>query len=363
MTTYRIGLAAGDGIGPEISSATHAVMDAACRDALASIEWIEAPIGFDAIASYGDPIPAETRSALASCDGFVLGPHDSASYPEEYRERRKPSGELRTYFDLYANIRPARAHHAVPAVSPRMDLIIVRENTEGFYTDRNMFAGTGELVPTADVALAVGVFTRPAIERAAHEACRLAMPRRRRLTIVHKANILRRSSGLFLQVCRDVASGYPELTVDDFHIDAMTAHLVRRGDNFDVVVAENMFGDILSDLAGELSGSLGLAGSLNAGADHAMAQAAHGSAPDITGQGIANPIGLLLSGAMLLRWLGDKRGDPRLTAAGNSIDVGVDAALTSGIRTRDLHGDATTAEFTQAVVERLPAGAAERSCS
>ena len=141
------------------------------------------------------------------------------------------------------------------------------------------------------------------------------MRRRRRLTIVHKANILRRSSGLFLQVYRDVASAYPDLTMDDFHIDAMTAHLVRRGDTFDVVVAENMFGDILSDLAGELSGSLGLAGSLNAGTDHAMAQAARGSAPDIAGQGVANPIGLLLSAAMLLRWLGDKKSDPRLTAA------------------------------------------------
>jgi 3-isopropylmalate dehydrogenase len=360
LTTYRIGLAAGDGIGPEISSATHTVMDAACKDALVSIDWVEAPIGFDAIASYGDPIPAETKSALASCDGFVLGPHDSASYPEEYRERRNPSGELRTYFDLYANIRPARAHPAVPAVSPRMDLVLVRENTEGFYTDRNMYVGTGELMPTVDVALAVGVFTRPAIMRAAHEACRLAMRRRRRLTIVHKANILRRSSGLFLQVCREVGSAYPDLSVDDFHIDAMTAHLVRRGDTFDVVVAENMFGDILSDLAGELSGSLGLAGSLNAGTDHAMAQAAHGSAPDIAGQGVANPIGLLLSAAMLLRWLGDKQTDPRLTAAGDSIDVAVDAALTGGIRTRDLRGDASTAEFTEAVVERL---LAERSRS
>lgn len=113
MTTYRIGLAAGDGIGPEISSATHSVMDAASRRADVSVEWIEAPIGFDAIDAYGDPIPQETKSALASCDGFVLGPHDSANYPEEYRERRNPSGELRTYFDLYANIRPARAHPGV----------------------------------------------------------------------------------------------------------------------------------------------------------------------------------------------------------------------------------------------------------
>jgi 3-isopropylmalate dehydrogenase len=164
-------------------------------------------------------------------------------------------------------------------------------------------------------------------------------------------------------VCRDVASTYPELTVNDFHIDAITAHLVRLGDTFDVVVAENVFGDILSDLAGELSGSLGLAGSLNAGADHAMAQAAHGSAPDIAGQGIANPIGLLLSGAMLLRWLGDKHGDSQLTVAGNAIDAAVNAALTSGIRTRDLQGHAGTAEFTDAVVERLPATAAERRSS
>ena len=360
MTTYRIGLAAGDGIGPEISSATHTVMDAACKDALVSIDWVEAPIGFDAIASYGDPIPAETKSALASCDGFVLGPHDSASYPEEYRERRNPVASF------------VRTSICTPTFGPRGRTLRFQQSAHewissssgrtprGSTTDRNMYVGTGELMPTVDVALAVGVFTRPAIMRAAHEACRLARRRRRRLTVVHEANILRRSSGLFLQVCREVGSAYPDLTVDDFHIDAMTAHLVRRGDTFDVVVAENMFGDILSDLAGELSGSLGLAGSLNAGTDHVMAQAAHGSAPDIAGQGVANPIGLLLSAAMLLRWLGDKQTDPRLTAAGDSIDVAVDAALTGGIRTRDLRGDASTAEFTEAVVERL---LAERSRS
>ena len=198
------------------------------------------------------------------------------------------------------------------AIAPDTDLVIVRENTEGFYADRNTYAGTGEYMPTADVAITMGVFTRPAIERIARTAFELARRRRSKVTIVHKANVLQLSSGLFKRVCLEVAEGYPDVAVDDFHIDAMTVHLLRRASSFDVVVAENMFGDILSDMAGELAGSLGIAPSINASDDRCMAQAAHGSAPDIAGKGLANPIAMILSAGMLLDWLGTRHDDARL---------------------------------------------------
>ena len=165
--------------------------------------------------------------------------------------------------------------------------------------------------------------------------------------------MLRLSSGLFRNVCREVAAGYPDVEVDDQHIDAMTVHLVRRAADFDVIVAENMFGDILSDLAGELAGSLGLAASLNASEDRAMAQAAHGSAPDIAGQDVANPASMMLSSALLLRWLGDRRADPEASAAAQLIEQAVADTIARGIRTRDLGGSESTSSFAAAVVDRL----------
>ncbi|HEX8134593.1 MAG TPA: isocitrate/isopropylmalate family dehydrogenase, partial [Actinomycetes bacterium] len=181
----------------------------------------------------------------------------------------------------------------------------------------------------------------------------LARQRHRHVTIVHKANVLRLSSGLFRDVCRQVAAGYPEVEVDEQHIDAMTVHLVRRAVDFDVIVTENMFGDILSDLAGELAGSLGLAASLNASHRTAMAQAAHGSAPDIAGQDVANPVSTMLSAALLLRWLGDRHADPHATTAARLIEQAVQDTIAAGVRTRDLGGTASTSSFAAAVAGQV----------
>ena len=233
--------------------------------------------------------------------------------------------------------------------------MIVRENTQGFYADRSTYAGTGEYMPSPDVAVAMGIFTRPAIERIARTAFELARRRGKKLTIVHKANVLRLSSGLFKEVCMEVAADYPDVAVDDFHIDAMTVHLLRRASSFDVVVAENMFGDILSDMAGELAGSLGIAPSINASDERCMAQAAHGSAPDIAGQGLANPIAMILSSGMLLDWLGTRHGDQPLVDAAVRVEDGVRAAVRGGVSTRDLGGSASTTEFTDAVVAAIAA--------
>ena len=354
--TYRLGVLLGDGIGPEIVPSSVTVLDAALDAAgVDPVDWVELPLGRPAIDELGAHTPDSTLTALADLDGWLLGPHDSASYPEPYRSELNPSGTIRKHFGLYANVRPAKSFEGGKAVVPGTDLVIVRENTEGFYADRNTFAGTGEFMPTPDVAIAMGIITRPACERIARSAFELAQRRNKKLTIVHKANVLKLTTGLFRDVCREVAKDYPDVTVNDFHIDAMTIHLVRNADKFDVLVTENMFGDILSDLAGEIAGSLGIAPSINSSDTHAMAQAAHGSAPDIAGSDVANPIAMILSSAMLLDWLGAKHDDPRLAEVADRVERGVAAAVAAGTSTRDLGGSASTSEFTAAVVDAIKA--------
>ena len=344
---FRLGVLLGDGIGPEIVPAAVQVLDSALGAVGApAVEWVPLPVGAAAIDTHGSALPEVTVETLDKLDGWLLGPHDSASYPAEHRAQLNPSGFLRKHFDLFANIRPAKAFDGTPALLPGLDLVVVRENTEGFYADRSTYRGTGEFMPTADVAIAMGIFTRPAIERIARQAFELAVQRRKHLTVVHKANVLRTTTGFFLEICREIAAEYPDVAVDDFHIDAMTVHLVRHGADFDVLVTENMFGDILSDLTGELAGSLGIAPSINASHERAMAQAAHGSAPDIAGRGLANPTAMISSGAMLLDWLGNQ-------PAAELIDRGLRAAVAGGVRTADLGGTAGTAEFTAAVVESI----------
>ncbi|WP_225729506.1 MULTISPECIES: isocitrate/isopropylmalate dehydrogenase family protein [unclassified Nocardia] len=348
----RLGLIEGDGIGPEVVGATRRVVDEALAAAdVAPVGWVQLPIGHRAIAEFGTPLPESTLDMLDELDAWILGPHDNASYPPEHRAA--PGGAIRKRFGLYANIRPARAFAGVRSVAPDIDLVIVRENSEGFYADRNMFAGSGEFRPTPDVALAVGVVTRDACVRIAHEAFRLAVARRKRVTIVHKANVLPMTMGLFRDVCYEVARDYPGVTVDDQHVDAMAAHLVRAAAEFDVLVTENLFGDILSDLAGELSGSLGLAASLNCSATRAMAQAVHGAAPALAGHNRANPAALQLSAAMLLHWLGTRDSDGGLRQAAERIERAVAAALAAGIATADLGGLASTSEFTEQVCARV----------
>ncbi|RAS77127.1 isocitrate/isopropylmalate dehydrogenase family protein [Priestia endophytica] len=353
MTTYRLGVLAGDGIGPEIVSATVDAFKTAADKVGVDIDWIDLPMGWEGIKQYNDPLPEFTTNALKDTHGWILGPHDSAAYPLEHKVKLNPSGALRHTLDLFANIRPAKTMPGIKSVVGEADLVIFRENTEGFYADRNMFAGHGEWQITEDVVVTSGVFTRKAVERIAHAAFKMAMKRRKKVTIVHKANVLRLSTGLFLNVCREVAKQYPEVTVDDYHIDAMAAHLVRRAKEFDVIVTENMYGDILSDLAGELVGSLGLAPSINANATVAMAQAAHGSAPDIAGLNIGNPTGMMLSTVMLMEWLAERHNDNNLEEIGKLVEQSLYHSLKDGITTKDLGGNASTSEFAKAISERI----------
>lgn len=347
----------GDGIGPEITAATRLVLEAADRKHGLGFTYARIDIGFAALEAHGSTFPDAAFEAARSVEGLILGPVSHLDYPARDKGGLNPSGELRKRLDLYANIRPAATRAGLPSrTGADFDMVIYRENTEGFYADRCMHTGPGELQVTADVTLAMRRITRHASMRIAEAAFKGAMARRRKVTAVHKQNVLKITDGLFLSCCRDVAARYPDVDYDELIIDAACAHLVRRPEAFDVIVTTNMFGDILSDLASELSGSLGLAASINAGDGVAMAQAQHGSAPDIAGKGVANPASLIGSAGMLLEFLGAQHLRPELAAAGRAILSALDATIcTPDTRTRDLGGSLGTTEFAAAVAARLSA--------
>jgi 3-isopropylmalate dehydrogenase len=344
----------GDGIGPEITEAALAVLDAASGRFDLGLEVEREEIGFAALDVHGTTCPSAVVERAKAADGVILGPVSHNEYPPVAEGGVNPSGILRIQLDLYANLRPARTSPGIPSVASEMDVLVARENTEGFYADRNMVAGGGEFMPVEGVGLAVRKITSFGCRRIAQAGFREASRRRRRVTAVHKANVMRLTDGIFLDETRRVAAEYTDIEYDEMLVDAAAAWLVRDPSRFDVIVTTNMFGDILSDEAAELSGSLGLGGSLNAGDEHAMAQAQHGSAPDIAGQGIANPVSLVLSTAMLLGWLGDRHESAACGNAAGAIEEAVRALLAEGkVRTPDLGGSSRTKDVAKDLCARL----------
>jgi 3-isopropylmalate dehydrogenase len=349
----RIVVLPGDGIGSEIAAATSGVLRAVSERFDLDVRLEEHAVGHASLQQFGATVRPGLLEIVRSADGLILGPTATADFKDEQSGEVNPSKYFRKSLDLFANIRPARTYPGLRNRFGAFDLVVVRENTEGFYSDRNMAQGNGELLVTPDVVVSLRRITRICCERIAEAACRLAVNRRKRITIVHKANVLKVGDGMFLEICRETAQAYAGLVVEDVLVDAMMAHVVRQPDRFDVIVTTNMFGDILSDLTAELSGSLGLGGSLNAGHDHAMAQAAHGSAPDIAGQDAANPVSLILSAALLLAWHGERSGAERYEAAARAIENAVASAVTAGRATRDVGGALGTAATGRAIAEIL----------
>lgn len=342
----------GDGIGPEITSATMIILSAVNDKYSLGLDFHMEEIGFVSLQKLGSTITPQVIDAARKADGVLLGPVSHNDYPPRDKGGLNPSGELRIGLDLYANIRPARSRFGMGFAGKDVDLIVVRENTEGFYADRNMFVGNGEFMPTEDLALAIRKITVKGCRRIAKAAFEIASKRpRKKVTAVHKANVMRVSDGLFLREVRKVAQEYPEVKLEEMIVDATAAMLVRDPARFDVIVTTNMFGDILSDEATEISGSLGLGGSLNAGDHIALGQAQHGSAPDIAGKGIANPVSLILSASMLLDWMATEHKQPTLIEAANCISDAVELALaTPATRTRDLGGPLGTDAFVKVVL-------------
>ncbi|MEN9893336.1 MAG: hypothetical protein RLY78_3631 [Pseudomonadota bacterium] len=347
----------GDGIGPEIVTAALAVLEAADRRHGLGLALEHDEVGFASLTRHGTTLRDEVLQRARQCDGVILGTQSHADYPAPEQGGRNVSAGFRIGLDLYANVRPARTRPFLSSnMKPgkTMDLVIMREATEGFYPDRNMARGWGEVMPSPDMALSTRKITRHCSERIARRAFELAMTRRRKVTAIHKANSFHMTDGLFLEAVRHVARDFPAVQLDDLLVDASTAHLVRNPERFDVLVATNFYGDILSDLASELSGSLGLAGSVMASDTHCCAQAQHGSAPDIAGQDKANPVSMILSVAMLLQWLGGHHGRPALAQAGDAIHAAVDRVLENpATRTADLGGTLGCAAFGAAVVQAL----------
>lgn len=333
----------GDGVGQEVIPAAARVLAAVLPD----VRFVEADAGWDCYLRRGTALPDETLRAVAEADATLFGATQSPT-TGEVAGYRSPILALRKHFDLYANLRPTV--QLVPGGRP-LDLLIVRENTEGLYSGRERREGP-------DTAIAERVITRAASERIARVALENAILRHTQrapassfqlptVTIVHKANVLKLTDGLFRESCLAVARDYPDVRVEEMLVDAAAMWLAKDPTRFDVIVTTNLFGDILSDLAAGLAGGLGVAPSANVGAGRvAVFEPVHGSAPDIAGQGIANPIGAILSAAMLLDHLGE-------AAAATRVRRAVRATVVAGITTPDLGGQASTDRVTNEIILRL----------
>ena len=327
----------GDGIGPEVIESARRIIDATG----AGIEWVEVVAGESAFESTGNPMPADTVASLRETKVALKGP---CTTPMGIGFR-SINVALRQEFDLYANTRPARAFDGVDCLFPGLDIVVIRENTEGLYSSMEHWIGEGH-----QAAIGIGVNTWRGMERICRFAFEYARSNhRKKVTAVHKANILKKLSGLFLEVARHVAGDYPEIEFEERVVDAMAMHMVRDPHQFDVIVSTNLFGDILSDLAAGLVGGLGLAPGGNIGENTAIFEAVHGSAPDIAGKDEANPGAVILAGVMMLNHLGLSEAAARMERAFTEV-------LREGKSlTRDLNPQAGvgTRAMTEAILEKL----------
>lgn len=343
----------GDGIGPETMSVATEALEIISGKFNLGLDLQHDIAGHDSLKKYGTTIHDGLLESVKNADGLILGPMSTYDFKDESKGEINPSKFFRKSLDLFANIRPAKTYPGSGTQYKPLDLVVVRENTEGFYADRNVESGGSEMLITQDVVVSLRRITRPCCERIARAAFELAMTRKKHVTIVHKANVLRIGDGMFIDACHAVAREFPEVRVDDVIVDAMMAHVVRAPERYDVIVTTNMFGDILSDLTAELAGSLGLAASINAGTHYAMAQAAHGSAPDIAGQNIANPFSQVISASMLLAWYGQRKSKSAFIEASKALNEAVAQAIAAGEATRDVGGTLGTRETGQALSARL----------
>jgi 3-isopropylmalate dehydrogenase len=349
--TLKIGILDGDDIGLEVVPECVKVMRAAARKTGLEIDWHPVPIGRKALDQLGHTLPPGTLDKLDTLDGWVLGPIGHQAYPKGKPNVINPHPILRKHYDLFANIRPSRSYPGLPALYKDVDLVIVRENNEGFPPDRNTYMGNGEFRPTPDMTISIRLITREGSRKVARAAFELARTRpRRKLTSVHKDTVFKLGCGMFAEECRALAREFPEVAYDEVLVDTFAMKLVMKPQQFDVIVTTNTFGDILSDAASGLVGGLGLAPGLSAGPQRAMAQATHGSAPDIAGRNIANPYAMIMSGQMLLAWLGHKHGEPRAVKAAERIEAAMERVIRKGkALTGDLGGKAGTIEMGDAV--------------
>ena len=349
MSALKIGILMGDDIGLEVVPECVKVMKAAASRSGLAIDWQPLPIGKRGHEEHGDTLPGVTEQALRGLDGWVMGPIGHAAYPRGDATWVMPP--VRKKFELFAAVRPSLSHAHIASVHKNVDIVFVRELTEGMLYSETVVAGAPEFRPNDDITVAMRVITRKGSHRVAREAFEIARTRpRRKVTAAHKEPVYRLACGMFAEECRKVAREFPEVAFEEMMIDSASMKLVMEPQRFDVVVTTNQFGDILTDIGAGLVGGLGLAPGLCVGERQAMAQATHGSAPDIAGRGIANPYAMIVSGQMLLAWLGRKRDEPGASEAARHIQRAVSQVIAEAKHlTRDLGGSAGTREMGDAI--------------
>ncbi len=345
----KVGILLGDDIGPEVVPEAVKVMAAAAKKTGLEVQWSGHPIGKKGHELHGHTFPQVTIGALEKLDGWLLGPIGHGAYPRDDPTWIMPP--VRKRFELFASIKPVKSYPNIPSVHKDVDIVFLREVTEGMQSSDTVVMGAGEFRPNDEITIASRVITRKGSNRIARAAFEIARTRsRRQVTSVHKEPVYRLACGMFAEECRKVAKEFPDVAFDEVLVDGFTMKLMMNPWQYDVVVTTNQFGDILTDQGAGLVGGLGLAPGLCIGEHQAMAQATHGSAPDIAGKRIANPYALIMSGKMLLEWLGRKRNEPKAIEAAQRIDAAMDKVIAEARHlTPDLGGNASTMEMGDAV--------------
>jgi len=340
MSNHTVVLIPGDGIGPEVTAAVKTVFSAAG----APVEWVEKLAGIDALALHGDVLPEDTVEEIDRRKVALKGP---CTTPVG-KGFSSVNVQLRKRLNLYAAVRPVQSLEGVPTRYEDVDLVVIRENTEGLYSGV-------ENQLTDDVVMSMKVATQSACLRIAHWAFRYATRRqRKKITVFHKANIMKITDGLFLRCAAKIhEEEYPNIEHDQYIVDAGCMRLVQDPGRFDVLLLENLYGDVVSDLCAGLVGGLGVVPGANIGDDCAVFEAVHGSAPDIAGKGVANPLALLTSGVMMLEYLHETRHDNKCLEVAQRIEKAYKACLAAGEKTGDLGGSLSTSEFAAAIAARL----------
>ena len=345
----KIGILLGDDIGLEVVPEAVKVMKAAASRAGLAIDWQPLPIGKAGHELEGNTLPPTTEAALWKLDGWIMGPIGHAAYPRNDPTWVMPP--VRKKYELFAAVRPSRSYPSVTSIHKDVDIVFLREICEGMLYSETVVAGAPEFRPNDEITVAMRVITRKGSNRVAREAFEIARTRpRKKVTAAHKEPVYRLACGMFAEECRKVARDYPDVKFEEAMIDTISMKLVMAPQQYDVVVTSNQFGDILTDIGAGLVGGLGLAPGLCVGEKQAMAQATHGSAPDIAGRNIANPYAMIASGQMLLAFLGRKHNEPKATAAAGFMQAAIDKVVTQAKHlTKDLGGKASTQEMGDAI--------------
>jgi len=327
--TYKVSVIPGDGIGPEIIECALNSLNSVSERFKIDFKIIEVKAGDIALKEFGKALPDSTLNQIKSSDVCIKGPVGESAMEVIVK--------MRQLFDLYVNLRPSISLPNLNSLNENVDLIIVRENTEDLYRGLEFNAG--------ESAIALRVISKKACRRTAEYAFKMAMKRKKKVTAVHKANVLKITDGLFVESVKEISKQFKEVELSELYVDACAMNLIRNPEDFDIIVTTNMFGDILSDEAAQVVGGLGLAPSANIGKNFALFEPVHGAAPDIAGNGTANPIAMILSIKLMLEWLSDHKKDEKCLIAAKAVEKAVYDSLKNNMKTAEIGGNKKTKEI------------------